>query len=85
MLLLLLQQSIVSQNKKSVEAYLLTSPLTIDGKLDEAAYSYALPAKDFVQLQPYNGKPAAQSNRSLFFYDQTAIYVGATLHRYSAR
>ena len=77
---LLLFQSAYSQTKKSVEAYPITTPLTIDGKLDEAAYSYALPAKDFVQLQPYNGKPSPQTTEAYFFYDQTAIYVGAILH-----
>jgi hypothetical protein len=66
-----------AQSKKSVEAHPLIIPLTIDGKLDEAIYSTAQPAKDFVQLQPYNGKPSMQPTEAYFFFDQTAIYVGA--------
>jgi len=70
---------IIAQEKKSVEAYYIESPLTIDGILDETAYTNALPAKDFVQLQPYNGKPSFQESEVYFFYDQSAVYVGAML------
>lgn len=68
------------QEKKTVEAYLIKASLKIDGKLDEQVYTTALPAKDFVQLQPYNGKPSLQPTEAYFFYDQTAIYVGAKLY-----
>lgn len=69
-----------SQNRKKVEALKITSPLIIDGKLDEAVYSFASPAKDFVQIQPYNGKSSTQPSEVYFFYDQTAVYVGAKLY-----
>lgn len=71
---------ISAQNKKSVEAYYINTPLKIDGILDEPVYHNAQPAKDFVQLQPYNGKPSFQPTEAYFFYDQSAIYVGALLH-----
>lgn len=58
----------------------ISTPLTIDGVLDEPVYKLALPAKDFVQLQPYNGKPSLQPTEAYYFYDQGAIYVGAMLH-----
>ncbi len=69
-----------AQTRKSVEAYLISSSMTIDGKLNEPVYMQALPAKDFVQLQPYNGKPSVKPTEVYFFYDQTAIYVGAKLY-----
>ena len=78
--LLLIISTLVAQTKKKVDAYKIATPLCIDGKLDEAAYSYALPAKDFVQIQPYNGKPSQQPSEVYFFYDQTAIYIGAKLY-----
>ncbi len=78
--LFLIISTSVAQTKKKVEAYKITSPLNIDGKLDEAAYSYCAPAKDFVQIQPYNGKPSPQPSEVYFFYDQSAIYVGAKLY-----
>ena len=66
--------------KKSVEALYIDKPLTIDAVLDEPVYRQARPAKDFVQLQPYNGKPSQQPTEAFFFYDQKAVYVGAMLY-----
>jgi hypothetical protein len=69
-----------AQIKKRVEALYLDKPLTIDAVLDEPVYRQAQPAKDFVQLQPYNGKPSYQPTEAFFFYDQKAVYVGAMLY-----
>nr|WP_319399947.1 DUF5916 domain-containing protein [uncultured Carboxylicivirga sp.] len=71
---------IQAQAKKTVECYLINEPLKIDGLLDETCYQNSLPAKDFVQLQPYNGKPSYQPSEVYFFYDQKAIYIGAMLY-----
>lgn len=78
-LLVILFQSTHAQDKKSIQAAFINSPLTIDGILSEPVYSNAVAAKDFIQLNPYNGKPSMQPAEAYFFYDQTAIYVGATL------
>jgi hypothetical protein len=69
-----------AQEKKSVEALRITTPLKIDGILDEPEYKEAKPATDFVQIQPYNGKPCYQKTEVYIFYDQSAIYVGAMLY-----
>jgi len=69
-----------AQEKKSVEALYISTPLTIDAILDEPVYPQVKPAKDFVQLQPYNGKNSYQPTEVHFFYDQSAIYVGAMLY-----
>ena len=69
-----------SQVKKSVEAVRISTPLTIDGILDEEVYKLGVPAKDFVQIQPYNGKPSMQPSEVYLFYDESAIYVGAMLY-----
>lgn len=69
-----------SQEKKSVEVVNISTPLAIDAILDEPFYAMARPARDFVQLQPHNGKPAGQPSEVYIFYDQTAIYVGAMLY-----
>jgi hypothetical protein len=76
---IVLINSVVAQSKKSVEAMHISSPLTIDGVLDEEVYKLAKPAKDFVQIQPLNGKPSKQPTEVYFFYDESAIYVGAKL------
>jgi hypothetical protein len=69
-----------AQEKKILEALYLNSPLLIDGVADEAVYSESKSATGFLQLQPYNGKPAYQPSEVHIFYDQTAIYVGAILY-----
>lgn len=79
-LLFIFSLTLFSQSKKSIEALRISTPLTIDGILDEAVYKQASPAKDFVQLQPYNGKPSLQPTEAYYFYDESAIYVGAMLY-----
>jgi hypothetical protein len=69
-----------AQQKKSMPAFYITAPITIDGILDEQVYKDAQPAKDFVQLQPYNGKPSFQPSEVYIFYDQTAVYVGGMFY-----
>lgn len=77
---LLLITTSLSENKKNVEVLRINSPLTIDAVLDEPFYQQVMPAKDFTQIQPYNGKPSMQPTEAWFFYDESAIYVGAMLY-----
>jgi hypothetical protein len=65
---------------KSIEALNISKPLIIDGNLDEPAYKDAIPARDFVQIEPYNGKPSLQNSEVYFFYDNVALYIGAMLY-----
>ena len=69
-----------AQEKKTVEALRITAPLVIDGVADEEVYAQSKSATEFLQLQPYNGKPAYQPSEVHIFYDQTALYVGAILY-----
>lgn len=80
LLLLFCLNSVSAQEKKSVEAVRITKPIIIDGILDEEVYSQHKPTGGFLQIQPYNGKPAMESTEAYFFYDESAIYVGATLY-----
>ena len=77
---LLLNSALSAQIKKSVEVLSITEPLKIDGILDENVYKTAIPAKDFTQIQPYNGQPSYQPTEAYYFYDQSAIYIGAMLY-----
>jgi len=63
-----------------VEAFYLDEPLIIDAVLDEPVYQQARSARDFVQLQPYNGRPSFQPNDAFFFYEKKAVYVGVMLY-----
>lgn len=77
---ILLTLTSFAQEKKQVEAMAISIPLTIDAVLDEECYMVAQPAKDFVQLQPYNGRPSYHPTEAFFFYDQDAIYVGVMMY-----
>lgn len=68
------------QTQKNAQALKIDQPLTVDGYLNEKVYQKVKPATDFVQLQPYNGKPSFQPSEVYFFYDQSAIYLGAMLY-----
>ncbi len=78
--LLLFCTILSAQQKKSIEALNISKPLQIDGLLIEEAYQHVQPAKDFLELQPHNGKPAPHPSEVYFFYDQYAIYIGAILY-----
>ncbi|MGD9929953.1 MAG: DUF5916 domain-containing protein [Mangrovibacterium sp.] len=78
--LFLVSTILAAQEKKQVKATYLETPLTLDARLDEPVYQRSEPARDFVQLQPQNGKPAFQPSEVHLFYDEKAIYVGAMLY-----
>jgi len=56
-----------------------TSPVRIDGRLDEAAWAAAPPASGFVQGEPIEGVPAAQPTEVRVLYDEQALYIGARM------
>ena len=47
----------------TVRAVRVTSPLRIDGRLDERVYETLIPASDFIQLEPYPDVPATLLGR----------------------
>jgi hypothetical protein len=56
-----------------------TSPIAIDGRLDEAAWQAGPAATDFVQYDPDEGKPATQRTEVRLAYDAEALYIGARM------
>ncbi len=58
----------------------VTGHITVDGKLDEPDWQAAVPAKDFRQAQPDEGRPATQRTEVRFLYDDDAIYIGARMY-----
>jgi hypothetical protein len=47
-----------------VDAVRTAEPITLDGRLNEPAWSRAKPAADFTQRQPRTGAPREPSHRS---------------------
>lgn len=58
----------------------VTSPIKIDGVLDDEEWKDAEIANDFVQNQPYQGEKANQRTEVKILYDNIGIYVGAMLY-----
>src|SRR5437773_11643175 len=54
-------------------------PVTLDGRLDEAAWKNAKPISEFTQSDPEEGKPASQQTDVRFLFDDEALYVGAKM------
>jgi len=64
------------------------SAIHLDGRLDEAAWSAAIPVTAFTQVDPEEGSPASEATEARILYDDEALYVGVRLHdrgRVSAR
>ena len=54
--------------------------ITIDGKLDEAAWGKATLISDFHQQQPNEGAAPTQRTEVRVLYDERAIYIGARMY-----
>jgi uncharacterized protein DUF5916 len=52
--------------------------VTLDGRLDEPFWSKAVPAADFIQIDPANGMPATESTEVRIVFDSDALYLGVT-------
>jgi len=75
------QQTTRSQNdpRPVAHATLRQGEITIDGRLDDAAWAAATPITDFVQSTPDEGKPPSQKTELRILYDAGAIYIGARM------
>jgi hypothetical protein len=54
--------------------------IVLDGRLDEEVWSRALPARDFIQQDPDNGKPATEPTEVRILFSTTALYMGVTAY-----
>jgi len=63
----------------TVSAVRVEGGLTLDGILDEEAWTRAIPATAFTQLDPYEGEEATEATKVYLIYDDEALYIGAEL------
>jgi hypothetical protein len=61
------------------EAAYRVGPISIDGRLDEAAWDRAAPITDFRQYEPNEGAPASLPTELRILYDDEALYIGARM------
>ena len=62
-------------NRATVRAIKLSSPLTLDGVLDEEVYAREAPFDGMVQVAPDYGKPASERSDIWITYDQQNMYL----------
>src|SRR5688500_5194921 len=64
---------------KSMRAVRASSSITLDGKLDEAAWGAAPASGDFTQSWPKAGEPGTHKSEVRVLYDDAALYVGVRM------
>jgi len=71
-----------SQNdpRPVAQAALRQGEVTIDGRINEAAWAAATPITELVQSTPDEGKPPSQRTEVRILYDASAIYIGARMY-----
>lgn len=81
-LVVFLHSNIFLGQKKTLQSIRTTEKITIDGLLDEAIWKIAPIATDFVMINPGNGTPIPNRQKTdvKIVYDNEAIYVAATLY-----
>lgn len=80
--LAMLFSSMALGQKKTLLTKSTTEKIVIDGKFTETSWANADVAKDFLMIEPDNGKPIAEGKRTevKVIYDNSAIYIAATLY-----
>ena len=61
--------------RPTLRAVRLTTPLKVDGKMDDAAYEQIKPIGGFTQVDPRPGASASQSSEVWLLYDNSNFYV----------
>ena len=64
--------------KKTLEAIETTSPILIDGKLDEAIWATVKPSPRFTQVNPYQGEAPSQDTEIKVLFDDKYLYFGVS-------
>ena len=65
--------------RKRTEAVRISKPPKIDGILNDSSWLQAVPAGDFIQVEPVFGQAASFRTEVRFIYDDHALYIGAMM------
>jgi hypothetical protein len=66
--------------KRQLQAVRISTPIKLDGELDEAVWQTAPIASKFFELEPTPGREEKHPTEVRVLYDDAAIYVGAIMH-----
>jgi hypothetical protein len=61
----------------TIRAVRIASPLTVDGRLDEAVYRDVPAISDFIQNDPQEGEPATEKTEVWVLFDSSTLYFVA--------
>ena len=67
--------SFTEQTLKTVRAVRTNTPV-VDGKFTNDEWCAGGLAKDFIQIEPHEGRPASEPTKAYFLYDSQFLYVG---------
>src|SRR5688500_17498923 len=62
--------------EKSLRALRITTPIQVDGRLEEAVWGQAPVIADFVQQEPRVGEPSSERTEVRVLIDEEALYIG---------
>src|SRR4051812_30148039 len=62
------------RGRATIRAVRITTPLHLDGKLDEEIYTSVPPVGNFVQQVPRVGEPATEPSEMWVFFDDQNVY-----------
>jgi hypothetical protein len=63
-----------------VRAVKLSSPLVLDGRLEDEVYHRVPSIGGFIQQEPNEGQPATEWTEAWIFYDERNVYVSARMY-----
>src|SRR5947209_12947399 len=69
------QQLTSADGRRSVVAVEASTPVTLDGALDEEVWRTGEPAGGFIQAEPHEGQPASEPTEVHVAFDRDALYV----------
>ncbi len=61
--------------RATIRAVRVTTPMRIDGRLDESLYTSVPPISDFIQQEPQEGSPATEKTEVWLAFDDDNVYV----------
>src|SRR5687768_15730594 len=64
-----------ASGRATVRAVRITTPIRIDGALDEPLYSTVQAISDFIQQEPQEGEPATEKTELWVAFDEDNVYV----------
>lgn len=65
--------------RKQARAARATTPIKLDGHLDEPIWQTAVPVTDFVQAEPNEGAAPVDGMQVRILYDETSLWIGAQM------